>query len=107
MGGGSRMQTFYGSGGDIEPEPRRKIARTPFKVLDAPALQDDFYLNLVDWSASNVVAVGLGSSVFLWSACTSKVTKLCDLAEIGVNETGDSVTSVAWSQRVRRSLSKS
>ena len=26
----------------------RKIARSPFKVLDAPALQDDFYLNLVD-----------------------------------------------------------
>jgi hypothetical protein len=28
---------------------KRKIAKTPFKVLDAPALQDDFYLNLVDW----------------------------------------------------------
>ncbi len=29
-------------------------------MLDAPALQDDFYLNLVDWSAQNVLAVGLG-----------------------------------------------
>ena len=27
----------------------RKIPKVPFKVLDAPALQDDFYLNLVDW----------------------------------------------------------
>lgn len=45
----------------------------PFKVLDAPALQDDFYLNLVDWSSLNVLAVGLGSCVYLWSACTSKV----------------------------------
>ena len=26
---------------------KRKIAKVPFKVLDAPALQDDFYLNLV------------------------------------------------------------
>jgi hypothetical protein len=43
------------------------------QVLDAPALQDDFYLNLVDWSAQNVLAVGLGSCVYLWSACTSKV----------------------------------
>jgi WD40 repeat protein len=42
-------------------------------VLDAPALQDDFYLNLVDWSSLNVLAVGLGSCVYLWSACTSKV----------------------------------
>jgi hypothetical protein len=31
------------------------------QVLDAPALQDDFYLNLVDWSAQNVLAVGLGA----------------------------------------------
>lgn len=42
-------------------------------MLDAPALQDDFYLNLVDWSSLNVLAVGLGSCVYLWSACTSKV----------------------------------
>ena len=72
---------------------KRKIAKMPFKVLDAPALQDDFYLNLVDWSSLNVLAVGLGSSVYLWSACTSKVTKLCDLGSDG------SVTSVSWAQR--------
>lgn len=54
----------------------RKISRIPFKVLDAPELQDDFYLNLVDWSAQNVLAVGLGSCVYLWSACTSQVS-LC------------------------------
>lgn len=28
----------------------RKIQKAPYKVLDAPALQDDFYLNLIDWS---------------------------------------------------------
>ncbi|KAK3262589.1 ccs52a-like protein [Cymbomonas tetramitiformis] len=71
----------------------RKIARSPFKVLDAPALQDDFYLNLVDWSPHNVLAVGLGTCVYLWSACTSKVTKLCDL------QPDDSVCSVGWTQR--------
>ena len=52
----------------------RKISKIPFKVLDAPELQDDFYLNLVDWSAQNVLAVGLGSCVYLWSACTSQVS---------------------------------
>jgi cell division cycle 20-like protein 1 (cofactor of APC complex) len=71
----------------------RKIARSPYKVLDAPALQDDFYLNLVDWSSHNVLAVGLGTCVYLWSACTSKVTKLCDLGP------ADSVCSVGWTQR--------
>eukprot|EP00900_Chrysochromulina_parva_P022797 jgi/Chrpa1/5150/Chrysochromulina_OHIO_Genome00014777-RA len=71
----------------------RKISTVPYKVLDAPALQDDFYLNLVDWSSLNVLAVGLGTCVYLWSACTSKVTKLCDLGP------EDSVTSVNWTQR--------
>ena len=57
----------------------RKISKTPFKVLDAPQLQDDFYLNLIDWGASNILGVGLGSCIYLWNAETSKVTKLYDL----------------------------
>lgn len=55
----------------------RKIPKIPFKVLDAPNLRDDFYLNLVDWSAANYLAVGLGPAVYIWSACNSRVTKLC------------------------------
>lgn len=54
-------------------KPTRKISKIPFKVLDAPELQDDFYLNLVDWSSLNVLSVGLGTCVYLWSACTSQV----------------------------------
>lgn len=64
-------------------------------MLDAPDLQDDFYLNLVDWGAANILSVGLGTCVYLWSAHTSKVTKLCDLAD-----TSDSVTSVNWNSKV-------
>jgi cell division cycle 20-like protein 1 (cofactor of APC complex) len=98
----------------------RALSKVPFKVLDAPELavskfilkkvvevhsdsfcpsvlleQDDFYLNLVDWSSTNTLAVGLASCVYLWSAQTSSVVKLCDLADIG-----DSVTSLGWIQRV-------
>lgn len=61
--------------------------------------QDDYYLNLVDWSSTNVLGVGLGSSVYTWSAQTSEVKKLCDLAEL---DPPDSVTSLSWVQRVRR-----
>ena len=73
---------------------QRTINKVPFKILDAPQLQDDFYLNLVDWSSQNLLSVGLGSSVYIWSACTSKVTKLFE-----VDPEHDSITSVAWSQR--------
>jgi Anaphase-promoting complex subunit 4 WD40 domain len=68
----------------------RKISRIPYKVLDAPALQDDYYLNLVDWSSTNFLSVALGNSVYLWSASNLKVVKLCEL------EAGDSVTAISW-----------
>lgn len=72
----------------------RTISKTPYKVLDAPELKDDFYLNLVDWSSTNLLGVGLGSCVYLWSAESSKVVKLCDLTNV------NPVTSVSWVQKV-------
>jgi hypothetical protein len=50
--------------------PQRKISKSPFKVLDAPSLQDDFYLNLVDWSSNNILAVGSRKSRFCCSFLT-------------------------------------
>ncbi|KAL5332965.1 WD40-repeat-containing domain protein [Aspergillus crustosus] len=70
----------------------RYVNKVPYKVLDAPDLQDDFYLNLVDWGSSNVLGVGLGNSVYMWNSQTGRVTKLCELKD-------DSVTSVSWIQR--------
>jgi cell division cycle 20-like protein 1 (cofactor of APC complex) len=67
----------------------RKINKLPIKVLDAPALQDDFYLNLLDWSNQNYLAVGLATTVYLWNAANSKVTKLCDL---GIHNIATSVS---------------
>ena len=71
----------------------RKISAQPFKVLDAPNLLDDFYLNLVDWSQTNILAVALGQAVYVWNACTSTVSLLCDLGDDA------QVTSVSWSQK--------
>lgn len=76
--------------------PRRQpraVSKVPYKVLDAPELADDFYLNLVDWGSANVLGVGLGSSVYLWNAQTSRVNKLCTLSD------DDTVTSVSWIQK--------
>jgi len=81
------------TGNGLGYKSTRKIGKVPCKVLDAPQLQDDFYLNLVDWSSSNCLSVGLSNCVYLWSACTSRVTKLCDLGA------DDLVTSVSWTQR--------
>lgn len=74
-------------------KPIRKVPKNPYKVLDAPELQDDFYLNLVDWSSQNQLSVGLSTCVYLWSATTSQVIKLCDLS---ASNEQDQVTSVQW-----------
>ena len=70
----------------------RAVSKVPYKVLDAPELQDDFYLNLVDWGNSDVLAVGLADCVYLWSRDDGQVKQLCKLE-------GDTVTSVNWIQR--------
>lgn len=70
----------------------RAVSKVPYKVLDAPELADDFYLNLVDWGPNDILAVGLGDCVYLWSRESGQVDQLCKLE-------GDSVTSVSWIQR--------
>jgi hypothetical protein len=62
----------------------------PNVMLDVPELADDVYLNLVDWSSMNVLGVGLGSCVYLWTAHNAAVSKLCDLAS-----PNDTVSSVS------------
>mmetsp|Transcript_7662 Transcript_7662/g.8357 ORF Transcript_7662/g.8357 Transcript_7662/m.8357 type:complete len:534 (-) Transcript_7662:284-1885(-) len=70
----------------------RKIAKGPYKILDAPNLMDDFYLNLVDWSCSNVLAVGLRNNVHLWNADTAEVIDLCSF------RADEPVTSVSFAK---------
>ncbi len=43
----------------------RKIPKVPFRILEAPAMQDDFYVDLLDWSSTNIIAVGLARAGLL------------------------------------------
>ncbi|KAJ1721403.1 WD repeat-containing protein slp1 [Coemansia erecta] len=69
---------------------KRRILNTPERVLDAPGLVDDYYLNLLDWSLGNMLAIGLDQSVYLWDATSGDVNSLCQLE-------GDAyISSVKW-----------
>lgn len=70
---------------------RRRILTAPERVLDAPGLVDDYYLNLLDWSVSNRVAIGLERTVYVWNADNGTVAKLVETPP------HTSVTSVKWS----------
>ncbi|KAL0249400.1 hypothetical protein GEMRC1_004632 [Eukaryota sp. GEM-RC1] len=68
----------------------RRLPTEPDRTLDAPGFTNDYYLNLIDYSKSNVLAVGLANAVYLWNGSTGSVSELCVLPE------GDSVCSVQW-----------
>ncbi|XP_017889126.1 cell division cycle protein 20 homolog [Ceratina calcarata] len=70
----------------------RYIPQAPDRILDAPEIVDDYYLNLIDWSESNILAVALGPNVYLWNAATGTIEQLLEL------EGNDYVCSVAWIQ---------
>lgn len=59
--------------------------------MDAPDLLDDFYLNLLDWGCSNILAVALGNSVYLWYAVDGSTSEL-----LAIDDEIGPVTSVRW-----------
>ncbi|KIX07683.1 uncharacterized protein Z518_02337 [Rhinocladiella mackenziei CBS 650.93] len=70
---------------------RRRIQSAPERVLDAPGLVDDYYLNLLDWSSGNQVAIGLERNVYVWSADSGTVSCLLETSP------DTYVSSVRWS----------
>lgn len=72
----------------------RQIPSAPSRILDAPDMLDDYYLNLLSWSDSNLLAVALHQTVYLWNAGTGDIQELCTLD--GNNDAY--VSSVSWVQ---------
>ncbi|RNJ60568.1 hypothetical protein D7B24_007492 [Verticillium nonalfalfae] len=47
----------------------RRLPSAPFRVLDAPELRDDYYCSTLAYSGTwNVLAVGLGGTLYSWSS---------------------------------------
>lgn len=59
--------------------------------MDAPDIVDDFYLNLLDWGSSNVLAIALENTVYLWDASNGSTSEL-----VTVDDESGPVTSVCW-----------
>ena len=53
----------------------------PIRVMDAPNIVNDFYLSLVDWSSSNILAAALNDVIYLWHAATDTVTEFGPVSE--------------------------
>ncbi|KAI9513543.1 WD40-repeat-containing domain protein, partial [Russula earlei] len=86
----ARPGTLQSSSGAVTNRSR-KIATQPERVLDAPGMVDDFYLNLLSWSVLNVVAVALSENTYIWKADTGAVVQMGEAPE------GTYVSSVDFS----------
>ena len=72
--------------------PVRHISSTPARILDAPDMLDDYYLNLLAWSQGNVLAVALNQTLYLWSASSGAINELTSVE----SDPEDYISSVAW-----------
>ena len=73
---------------------KRQIPSAPSRILDAPDLLDDYYLNLLSWSDKNILAVALNQTVYLWNADNGEINELCSLEGAGDSH----ISSVSWVQ---------
>jgi cell division cycle protein 20 (cofactor of APC complex) len=51
----------------------RSIKTSAYKVLDAPQFVPDFYLNLLDWSSLNILAVALNRDLHLYKVDAERI----------------------------------
>lgn len=70
-----------GLGHESAYKKMQRLPSNPYKVLPATYLKDDFYLNLVDYSESGNIGVGLQGGLFVWSGCATRVSKVHEFKE--------------------------
>ena len=86
----------------VNPTFKRKINLTPERILDAPNLVDDYYLNLLEWGASNILAVALGPEIYLYNGDTSETSLLMSILQDENENMNNSIlnnniiTSLSW-----------
>ncbi|XP_048354937.1 cell division cycle protein 20 homolog isoform X1 [Sphaerodactylus townsendi] len=69
----------------------RYIASMSDRILDAPDIRNDYYLNLIDWSALNFLAVALDKTVYLWNYESREIIQLMQM-----EHPDDYISSVSW-----------
>lgn len=70
----------------------RLVPSAPIRILDAPDVKNDWYLNLIDWSSTDVLAVALAQCTYLWNATSGETKSLFQLPDT------DYVSSLSWIQ---------
>ncbi|CAL8316134.1 cell division cycle protein 20 homolog [Gadus morhua] len=89
----NNLKVLYSQVTPSSVKKTRYISSVPDRILDAPELRNDFYLNLLDWSSRNLLAVALHDNVYLWDATRGEITLLMKM-----EREEDYITSVSWTK---------
>lgn len=82
----------------VRAKKAKDIPIIPFRVLDAPALRDDYYCSLLSYSPTmQCLAVGLGPHVYLWSETRGAANK--NIPDSLTAPFASHVTSIAFSSQ--------
>jgi len=79
-------------------KPTRHIPSAPVRILDAPDMLDDYYLNLLSWGSNNKLAVALSQTVYIWDAASGGIKELMSMEDEENNANDNHIGSVAWVQ---------
>lgn len=66
----NNLKVLYSSAkqGASTKKPSRYLPTSAERILDAPDIINDYYLQLLDWNCNNVLAVALSGELYLWNA---------------------------------------
>jgi len=90
----NKLRVLYASNREnvrVRRQQFRHINSTPERILDAPDLVNDYYINVLSWSSRNTLAVGLGPCIYLWDASSGGIQSLYE----GENDE-DIITSIEF-----------
>lgn len=64
----SIQSNFRNASESTDIQKLRFISTAPEKILDAPEILNDYYLNLMDWGQTNLLAISLNQNLYLWNS---------------------------------------
>ena len=74
----------------LKKDKKRYISKTVERMIEAPDLSDNFYLNLLDWGSKNILSIGLLNEVHLLNTETFQTELLTSLPY------NIKITSLSW-----------
>lgn len=80
----------HAKSGSFAPRIQR-LPKKPFRILDIPGLEDDYYTNVLDWSVRDHIAICLDNKVYIHDYRTSATHELYEAFDC------ETVTSLGFS----------